>query len=61
MQRNAVSLTDRLHALMAPIPKLDRFDELALDIMADASGKPFREARESIAARLRALASEAAR
>jgi hypothetical protein len=55
MRDLAPTLSDRLTALMAPPSKLDRFDEMAIDMIAHASSLSFKEARELIAAQLRLL------
>ena len=58
MRSLSPNLSDRLAALLAPVPKLDRFDNMAIDIIAEASSLPFKDAREIIAARLRLLHKE---
>jgi hypothetical protein len=55
MRSTVPNLSDRLAALLAPVPKLDRYDDMAIDISAEASSLSFKEARELIAARLRLL------
>lgn len=45
----------RLASAMQPLPSLDTFDLLAIDIITEAWSLPHKEARELIAARLRVL------
>jgi hypothetical protein len=56
MQRSASvsSLAERL-ASLSKAPKLDRFDDMAVDMIGYASALSFKEARELIAAQLRLL------
>lgn len=53
------NLSERLTALLAPPAKLDDFDNLAIDIIGEATSHPFKEARTLIAERLRLLHSRA--
>lgn len=51
----AATPSERLLAAMRPAPKLDRFDDMAIEMVAYANSLPFKEARTLIALQLRVL------
>ena len=57
--RSTAPFSDRLIAALQPAEKLDRFDELAIDIINVAQTAPFKDARKLIAAMLRLQHTEA--
>jgi hypothetical protein len=61
MRSNVQNITERLAALLQPPAKLDRYDEMAIDMIASAASLSFKDARELIAAQLRLVHCEGER